>query len=83
MRRGLGAQAWVLGVALVLSVPAAAGAGSVIFVDDDAPPEGDGTSWATAHRFLQDGVAEVRVAQGTYRPDRDMSNPGGTGAGVR
>ena len=63
--------------------------GGVLFVDDDAPANGDGLSWDTAYRFLQDalvftsdpanGVAEIRVAQGTYEPDRDEANPDGTG----
>ena len=50
---------------------------TAIFVDDDAPPGGDGSSWATAYAFLQDALANatpedvVRVAVGTYRPDRD------------
>ena len=44
-------------------------------VDDDAPPGGDGLSWDTAYRFLQDALttategSEIRVAQGTYTPD--------------
>jgi len=48
-----------------------------IYVDDDAPPGGDGLSWKTAFRFLQDGLAnaiagsEIRVAHGVYRPDQD------------
>ncbi len=61
--------------------------GAILFVDDDAPPGGDGTMWNTAYRFLQDaladasggGVTEVRVGQGTYKPDRDEANPDGTG----
>ena len=62
--------------------------GRVIYVDDDAPPGGDGSSWATAYTFLQDALAEaaateetveIRIAQGTYQPDRDAANPGGTG----
>ena len=61
--------------------------GTVLFVDDDAPQGGDGTTWDTAYRFLQDaladasggGVTEVRVGQGTYKPDRDEANPNGTG----
>ncbi|MHC4427691.1 MAG: right-handed parallel beta-helix repeat-containing protein [Planctomycetota bacterium] len=53
----------------------------VLYVDDDAPLIGDGSSWATAYRYLQDALAdaeasggaitEIRIAQGTYRPDQD------------
>lgn len=63
----------------------AAAAGSVVFVVDDAPAAGDGASWATAYRFLRDALenapdaAELRVAQGLYTPDRDETNPDGTG----
>ena len=51
----------------------------IIYVDDDAPPPGDGTSWATAYTYLQDALAdandseelvEIRVAQGIYKPDQ-------------
>jgi len=61
---------------------------TVIYVDDDAPAGGDGSSWATAYTFLQDALTEaeaaaepveIRIAQGTYRPDRDGANPNGTG----
>lgn len=47
----------------------------IIHVDDDAPPAGDGLSWSTAFRYLQDALAiaqpndEIRLAQGTYQPD--------------
>jgi hypothetical protein len=47
------------------------------YVDDDAPPGGDGSDWATAFKYLQDALAnassgdEIRVAQGTYKPDQD------------
>jgi hypothetical protein len=57
----------------------------VLFVDDDAPPAGDGASWETAHRFLAEalavaanpaeGITEIRIAQGTYLPeDREDSD---------
>jgi hypothetical protein len=55
-------------------------------VDDDAAPGGDGSSWSTAYRYLQDALAsaagdvtEIRVAQGTYEPDRSEAGPSGTG----
>jgi hypothetical protein len=60
--------------AAVISTAAVA---DVLYVDDDAPLGGDGSSWATAFRFLQDAVAnaeagtEIRMGQGTYTPDQD------------
>ncbi|MGB2985284.1 MAG: hypothetical protein WBE26_05320, partial [Phycisphaerae bacterium] len=48
-----------------------------ICVDDHAPPGGDGTCWSSPFKYLQDALAvatvgaEVRVAEGTYRPDQD------------
>lgn len=51
----------------------------ILFVDDDAPDGGNGTSWAEAYTFLQDALAdarlaekpvEIRVAQGIYWPDQ-------------
>ncbi|MHC4646251.1 MAG: PASTA domain-containing protein [Planctomycetota bacterium] len=62
---------------------------STIHVDDDAPDDGNGMSWATAFINLQDAlnaaestdgdVNEIRVAEGVYRPDRDFANPNGSG----
>ncbi|MHC4107981.1 MAG: right-handed parallel beta-helix repeat-containing protein, partial [Planctomycetota bacterium] len=64
--------------AAVLGTASAAQGGSVLYVDDDAPFGGDGTSWATALRDLQaaldaasepgSGISEIRVAQGVYFP---------------
>ena len=76
----------VLTAAVLLSgaLPAV-GAGRTIYVDCDASSGGDGTSWATAFKYLQDALVaadvndEIRVAQGTYVPDRSSSNPGGSG----
>ena len=51
------------------------------------PAGGDGSSWPMAYRFIQDALAqaagdpavtEVRVAEGTYRPDQNEANPDGT-----
>ncbi len=65
----------------VLVVGVCAGASAkVIYVDDDAAPGGDGSSWQTAHKYLQDALVaaqmsldyprEVRLAGGVYRPDQ-------------
>ncbi|MCX5690634.1 MAG: VCBS repeat-containing protein, partial [Planctomycetota bacterium] len=55
---------------------------SVVFVRADAPPGGDGWSWATAFNDLSDALSraeyysgyidEIWVAGGTYRPGRGV-----------
>jgi len=50
----------------------------IVYVDDSAPAGGDGASWTSAHRFLQDALSTARpretiwIAGGTYRPDQGM-----------
>jgi len=72
--------------ALILSLLAFASAapGQVVHVDAAAPSGGDGATWATAYRHVQDaldeagrgGVVEIRVAQGRYTPDLDEDSDG-------
>ncbi len=79
----------VVRVAVMLSMAITCGAwGKVIYVDDDALAPGDGSSWQTAYKFLQDALTdaktaekpvEIRVARGVYKPDRDSAYPQGTG----
>src|SRR5262245_3830986 len=67
----------------------------VRFVDDSASAGGDGVAWSTAYRVLQDALAEavvltsgignsdtvtIRVAAGTYYPDRFNDSTTGTGS---
>ncbi|MBN1361130.1 MAG: hypothetical protein JW993_11075 [Sedimentisphaerales bacterium] len=72
---------------LVLWITLSISAGT-IYVDDDASESADGSSWQNAYPFLQDALAdanlasegvEIRVAQGTYRPDQSSAHPDGTG----
>ncbi|MBN2131414.1 MAG: right-handed parallel beta-helix repeat-containing protein [Sedimentisphaerales bacterium] len=65
-----------------------AGHAKIIYVDDDAGGDGDGSSWEDAYRYLQDALAdseaaakpvEIRVAGGVYKPDRTSADPNGTG----
>ncbi len=80
----------VLAIVLAFGMPAfltASAGAAVIYVDDDAHGLKNGSSWADAYNYLQDALAdantslepvEVRVAQGTYRPDQDTLHPDGT-----
>lgn len=71
-------------VVLVGSMPASA---TTLFVDADRPNGGNGLSWATAFRDLQNAldaarlnsaVDQIWVAEGTYFPDRGTHNRNAT-----
>ena len=68
----------------LLAIVSTAGA-KIIYVDTDASPGGDGRTWETAFKYLQDGLGasvsrdEIRVADGIYKPDANTGNPTGTG----
>jgi len=57
----------------------------IVYVDDDAPNGGDGTSWANAFKYLADALntcsapGDVLIAKGIYIPDQNSNNPDGTG----
>ncbi len=68
---------------VAVAVFSSAQAGTVLYVDDDADLGGDGLSWDTAYRFLQDALAdaaasgeitEIRVDPDEAFPDIDPSN---------
>jgi probable HAF family extracellular repeat protein len=62
---------------------------SIIYVDDDAPDDGNGMNWVNAFVNLQDALSvidssggevnEIRVAEGVYKPDRDFIHHNGSG----
>ena len=75
-------------VALISLAVAAQGAwAGTWYVDSTVPNAGDGRSWTGAFRFLQDALYEryltagdeIRVAAGTYLPDRFVGVPNGSG----
>ncbi|MHC4741337.1 MAG: choice-of-anchor Q domain-containing protein [Planctomycetota bacterium] len=79
MQLGTLAILWMLFVAA-----SSANAEQVIYVDADAAAGGDGSSWAAAFKYLQDALTtasandEIRIAQGTYVPDQNSTNPDGS-----
>ncbi len=68
------AGVWVFLAAVAGSVCSAAP--RIVYCDARATGRNDGTSWQNAYLCLQDALShagtgtEIRVAQGTYRPDR-------------
>jgi len=71
---------------LILTLTIAGTSAGAIYVDETATTGAkNGTSWADAYIYLQDALAEattepeeIRVAQGTYKPDQDSANPTGS-----
>lgn len=61
---------------------------NVLYVDDDAPAGGNGATWGTAYRYLQDALSaaqasggvvnEIRIARGVYKPDRGVGKTVGS-----
>ncbi len=62
---------------------------TVVYANAGAPSEGDGTSWASPHKYLAAALSNaaakadagqtvhVWIAAGTYLPDQSVSNPAG------
>ncbi len=70
-------QKTYLGLSLFLSIMlCTAAAGQIIYVDANASVGGNGQTWRTVYKYLQDalyktptGGDEIWVAEGTYKPD--------------
>lgn len=80
---GHGRRRIAAGVLVVITASGMAAGQTVLHVDDDAAPGGDGLSWGTAFRTIREATPDtgpaapgtiVRVAQGLYTP-RDVGSP--------
>lgn len=66
-----------LTISVFLLATVATAPGGVIYVDDDASLGGNGQTWGTAYKYLQDALNkpptsgdQIWVAEGTYKPDQ-------------
>ena len=73
-------------VAILISITCDFALAKAIYVDDSTSGTNNGSSWINAYNNLQDalnearytsGSVEIRVAQGTYRPDRGFGQQPG------
>ena len=61
---------------VIVAACTANASGKIIYVDDDAPPGGDGRSWQTAYRYSQDALQEGEPLPANPA-ETDPCTPGG------
>ena len=85
MMRSLTWSIHVFIAAMVLCAASTTLAGGVLYVDADVVGGNNGSSWSDAYTELQSALAvavagdEIRVAEGTYLPDYNVSTATHTG----
>ncbi len=62
---------------LTIDLPTVCPVGGILYVDADRAVSGDGSSWGTAFKYLQDALrvappCEIWVAEGLYYPDEGL-----------
>jgi hypothetical protein len=71
-------KCWLVELILLQLLLCSSTIGKIIYVDDDAAGANDGSSWEGACPCLQNALMgaqpgdEIRVAQGIYKPDRQL-----------
>ncbi|UCG34178.1 MAG: hypothetical protein JSU68_05990, partial [Phycisphaerales bacterium] len=71
---------------IIVALTAATAHAITYYVDADSPNDGPGNDWEHAFHHLQNALAvaidgdEIRIAEGTHRPDESTANPTGTGS---
>ncbi len=75
----------LIAAALLPAIWSATTTADIIYVDPNAPgPIHNGNSWPKAYNYLPDALTDagpgdqIRVANGTYRPDQDADHPNGS-----
>ena len=85
MKKRKNLNVW-LAVSIFLLSMVSAASGKISYVDANAPGANDGSSWTNAYNYLQSALAdansvakpvEIRVAQGTYKPDQGVNQTPG------
>ena len=55
---------WVLISVFFVSIVCKTAAGVVIYVDGSVSASGDGSTWGTAYKYLQDGLDDIICTEG-------------------
>ena len=78
-------HSWGIISLLLLCLCCSIATADIIYVNADAPFGGDGVSWGTAYKHLQDALSvaqdgdKIWVAKGIYTPDANSLVPDGSG----
>jgi predicted outer membrane repeat protein len=81
MKTKMFSDSWLIISLLIVALCGAIGSAKVIYVDASATGDNNGSNWTNAYNYLQDALvsaasygAEIRAAQGIYRPDQGGGN---------
>ncbi|MCK4887218.1 MAG: right-handed parallel beta-helix repeat-containing protein, partial [Planctomycetes bacterium] len=79
MRKKTNLKKWVVVCIFIFTTAGSIAVADTIYVDDNAPGGGNGSSWNLAYQSLQDALSDassgdqIYVAQGTYKPTTETT----------